>query len=56
MIVGQIYPKDIQNTEVWYILLTQAREGQTFPRVVPRAQPEGQPEVKSDCPELGLEV
>ena len=39
----------------WYILPTQAREGQTFPRVVPRAQPEGQPEEKSDLPELGLE-
>ena len=40
---------------VWYILPTQAREGKTFPRVVPRAKPEGQPEEKSDLPELGLE-
>ena len=40
---------------VWYILPIQAREGQTFPRVVPRAKPEGQPEEKSDLPELGLE-
>ena len=40
----------------WYIPLTQARDSQTLPRVVTRAQPEGQPEVKSDCPELGLEV
>ena len=41
---------------VWYIPPTQARDSQTLPRVVTRAQPEGQPEVKSDCPELGLEV
>ena len=36
------------------ILPTQAREGQTFPRVVPWASPSGQPSEKSDLPSLGL--
>ena len=50
----------INSGQIFYIqkndiLPTQAREGQTFPRVVPRAAPSGQPSEKSDLPLLGLE-
>ena len=44
-----------QPHQVWYILPTQAREGQTFLRVVLRGQHKGQPEEKSDLHELILE-